>query len=225
MNKNENIIRAIEQSGFIPVFNDIDLQVVINIVDAAYAGGVRVFEFTNRSTNAFQIFEGLKLQIKRYTDIFLGVGTVLDISTTEKFIDAGADFIVSPIVKPAMGSVCLQRNIPWIPGCATLTEIVTAKEAGAEVIKIFPGSVLGPAFVSSVLPVVPGLKLMPTGGVEPTKENLSAWFNAGVVCVGMGSQLLKKDIIAKGNWSQLTNDIKKTLELISEIKKSIITKP
>jgi 2-dehydro-3-deoxyphosphogluconate aldolase/(4S)-4-hydroxy-2-oxoglutarate aldolase len=118
-----------------------------------------------------------------------------------------------------MAVVCKKAGVPWIPGCATLTEIVTAKEAGASVIKIFPGSVLGPSFVSSVLPVSPGFKLMPTGGVEPTNETLSAWFKAGVVCVGMGSQLIKKDILANKDWDQLAKDMAAALAIVEEVRK------
>ena len=129
-----------------------------------------------------------------------------------------ADFIISPILKPEMAEVCHQHNRAWIPGCATLTEIVTAKEHGASVIKIFPGSVLGPGFVSSILPVVPDLKLMITGGVEPTRENLTAWFKAGAMCVGMGSQLFTKDILQNRNWELLSQKVAQALELVKEIR-------
>jgi 2-dehydro-3-deoxyphosphogluconate aldolase/(4S)-4-hydroxy-2-oxoglutarate aldolase len=118
-----------------------------------------------------------------------------------------------------MAEVCKKHDVPWIPGCATLTEIVTAKEHGAAVIKIFPGSVLGPGFVSSVLPVIPGYQLMPTGGVEPTKENLSAWFKAGVMCVGMGSQLFKKEIMERKDWSALEKSVADAMSIIKEIRK------
>jgi 2-dehydro-3-deoxyphosphogluconate aldolase/(4S)-4-hydroxy-2-oxoglutarate aldolase len=133
--------------------------------------------------------------------MMLGIGTIMDAKTTLKFIEAGADFIISPLLKIEMAQVCHDHNVHWMPGCATLTEIVTAKEHGAEVIKVFPGSVLGPQFVSSIMPVVPDLKLMITGGVEPTHENLKGWFKAGAMCVGMGSHLTTKDIIANNDWT------------------------
>jgi len=143
----------------------------------------------------------------------------MNAETTVKFSEAGAHFIVSPVLKAEMAAACHQQNKPWIPGCATLTEIVTARDLGAKIIKIFPGSVLGPGFVSSVMPVIPGLQLMPTGGVEPTEANLSAWFKAGVVCVGMGSQLFTKEIIETKNWARLEQSVADALALIKKIRK------
>jgi 2-dehydro-3-deoxyphosphogluconate aldolase/(4S)-4-hydroxy-2-oxoglutarate aldolase len=213
------IVDKMEKTGMIPVFYHADIEIAKGVLDASYEGGVRVFEFTNRGGNAFDVFKQLLDHAKQYSDLSLGIGTIMDDGTTQKFIDAGADFIVSPILKPSMAVVCKKAGVPWIPGCATLTEIVTAKEAGASVIKIFPGSVLGPGFVSLVLPVIPGFKLMPTGGVEPTKENLSAWFKAGVVCVGMGSQLIKKDILANKDWDQLAKDMAAALAIVEEVRK------
>jgi 2-dehydro-3-deoxyphosphogluconate aldolase / (4S)-4-hydroxy-2-oxoglutarate aldolase len=142
----------------------------------------------------------------------------MDAPTTKKFIDAGADYIISPILNTEMAPVCHQHNRLWIPGCATLTEIVNARQHGAEVIKVFPGSVVGPAFISAIMPVVPGLRLMVTGGVEPTRENLSAWFKAGAMCVGMGSNLFSKDIIQKRDWKKLKATLTQSLSLIQEIK-------
>lgn len=202
----------------IPVFFHADLETARHVIDASYQGGVRVFEFTNRGANAFDSFGKLLKHVEKYPDLALGIGTILDDGTAQKFIDAGAHFVVSPILRPSMSKVCQQHDVPWIPGCATLTEIFTAKEAGAQIIKIFPGSVLGPGFVSSVLPVIPGLKLMPTGGVEPTELNLTAWFRAGVVCVGMGSQLFKQETFAAGDWATLRQQIADTMDLIKRIR-------
>ena len=143
----------------------------------------------------------------------------MNAEVTKKFIEAGANFIVSPILKTEMATVCLQHDKIWIPGCATLTEIVTARDSGAKVIKIFPGSVLGPGFVSAIMPVVPGLQLMPTGGVEPTEANLSAWFKAGVVCVGMGSQLFTKEVIEIKDWERLQQSVTDALAIIKKLKK------
>ena len=149
----------------------------------------------------------------------LGIGTIMDGATTKKYIDAGADFIISPILKLEMAEVCHKHDIAWMPGCATLTEIVTAKENGAAVIKVFPASVLGPGFISSILPVVPDLRLMITGGVEPTRENLTAWFKAGAMCVGMGSQLFTKEILLGRKWDVLEQTISQALDLVREIRK------
>ncbi len=214
----ESIQQAMLTSGMIPVFYHADVEVAKAVLDASYKGGVRVFEFTNRGGNAFDVFTQLLKHAQQYPDLMMGIGTIMNAADTQKFCDAGAHFIVSPILKAEMATVCHKNNKLWIPGCATLTEIVTAKDLGAKVIKIFPGSVLGPGFVSSIMPVVPGLQLMPTGGVEPTETNLSAWFKAGVVCVGMGSQLISKDIIETKNWTKLQQGVKDALAIIKKIR-------
>lgn len=216
----DTVQEAMRTTGMIPVFYHADIEIAKAVMDASYRGGVRVFEFTNRGGNAFDVFRQLLAHAQQYSDLILGIGTIINAETTQKFIEAGAHFIVSPILKPEMAEVCKKHDVPWIPGCATLTEIVTAKEHGAAVIKIFPGSVLGPGFVSSVLPVIPGYQLMPTGGVEPTKENLSAWFKAGVMCVGMGSQLFKKDLMEKKDWPALETNVAEAMAIIKEIKQS-----
>ena len=216
----EEVVNVMRETGIVPLFTHDNPQEALEVVEAAYRGGVRTFEFTNRRANSFEIFSHLIRQRKKFPELMLGIGTVLDGETTRKFIDAGADFIISPILKLEMAEVCGKHNIPWIPGCATLTEIVTAKENGAAVIKVFPGSVLGPGFVSSILPVIPDLKLMITGGVEPTKENLTAWFRAGAMCVGMGSQLFTKDILQTRNWDLLAEKVAQALELAAQIRET-----
>lgn len=215
----DSIQQAMRTSGMIPVFYHADIEIAKAVLDASYKGGVRVFEFTNRGENAFEVFTQLLKHAGQYPDLMLGIGTLMNAEITRKYCDAGAHFIVSPILKAEMAVVCQKENRLWIPGCATLTEIVTAKDLGAKVIKIFPGSVLGPGFVSSIMPVVPGLQLMPTGGVEPTEANLSAWFKAGVICVGMGSQLLTKEMITKENWTLLQERTAEALNLIQAIRK------
>lgn len=214
----EEVISVMRDTGIVPLFTHDNARDAQEVVEAAYRGGVRAFEFTNRRPNSFEVFSHLIRERKKFPDLMLGIGTVMDGVTTQKFIDAGADFIISPILKTEMAEVCNKNNVSWIPGCATLTEIVTAKENGAAVIKVFPGSVLGPGFVSSILPVVPDLRLMITGGVEPTRENLTTWFEAGAMCVGMGSQLFTKDILQNGNWALLTQRVIQSLELVRQIR-------
>lgn len=214
----EEVVDVMRETGVVPLFTHDRAEDAERVVEAAYRGGVRAFEFTNRRPNSFEIFSHLVRERKKFPDLMLGIGTVMDGPTTKKFIDAGADFVISPILRTEMAEVCSKHKVPWIPGCATLTEIVTAKEHGAAVIKIFPGSVLGPGFVSSILPVVPDLKLMITGGVEPTKENLTAWFRAGAMCVGMGSQLFTKEILQHGNWDLLTEKVADALALAKQIR-------
>jgi len=216
--KKEQIVAAMKSSGMVPLFTCEDVAQGINVIEAAYKGGVRVFEFTNRRSNSFEVFSAMLGHFKKYPDLMLGIGTVMDGATTQKFIDAGAHFIISPILKLEMAEVCHRHGVLWLPGCATLTEIVTAREHGAEVIKVFPGSVLGPGFISSIMPVVPGLQLMITGGVEPKLENLTAWFKAGAMCVGMGSQLFTKDILDNKNWPLLEQRVAESLAMIKQIR-------
>jgi 2-dehydro-3-deoxyphosphogluconate aldolase/(4S)-4-hydroxy-2-oxoglutarate aldolase len=214
----QQITAEMKRLGMVPLFTCEDKSIAADVIEAAYRGGVRVFEFTNRRANSFEIFSAMLKHFEKYNDLMLGIGTILDGATAEKFIDAGAHFIISPILKLEMAEVCKRNNVSWLPGCQTLTEIVTAKENGAEVIKVFPGSVLGPQFISSIMPVVPDLQLMITGGVEPKQENLSAWFKAGAMCVGMGSQLFTKEIIETKNWKLLESRVKDSLEMIKQIR-------
>ena len=215
---NQEIVSTMKSLGLVPLFTHDDVTIAQNVIEAAYRGGVRIFEFTNRKKNSYEVFVAMLEYCKKFPDLMLGIGTVMDGATTKKFIDAGAHFIISPILKLEMAEVCRAHNILWMPGCATLTEIVTAKENGAQVIKVFPGSVLGPGFISSIMPVVPDLQLMITGGVEPNEKNLSAWFKAGAMSVGMGSQLFTKEILEKKDWSALEKNVADILATIRKIR-------
>jgi 2-dehydro-3-deoxyphosphogluconate aldolase / (4S)-4-hydroxy-2-oxoglutarate aldolase len=215
---NQQIVDTMKRTGVVPLFTHDNAEEAQQVIEAAYRGGVRVFEFTNRKKNSYDVFVHLLKQRSNYPELMIGIGTIMDGATTKKFIDAGADFIISPILKLEMAEVCRAHNKLWMPGCATLTEIVTAKENGAEVIKVFPGSVLGPGFVSSIMPVVPDLQLMITGGVEPNETNLSAWFKAGAMCVGMGSQLFTKEIIAGKNWTLLEKNVTEALDIVKKLR-------
>lgn len=210
-----------KETGMIPVFYNADIAICKQVAKACYDGGVRVFEFTNRGDFAHEVFSELnKYAIKELPEMILGVGSVVDAPTTALYIQSGANFIVSPVLNPEMAKICNRRKIAWSPGCGTLSEISLAEELGAEVVKIFPGSqVGGPKFVNAVKGPQPWSSIMPTGGVAPTEENLSAWFNAGVHCVGMGSKLITKDLVNSGNFEKLTEDVKKAMELIRQIRK------
>jgi 2-dehydro-3-deoxyphosphogluconate aldolase / (4S)-4-hydroxy-2-oxoglutarate aldolase len=221
MKDQSNLINVLQSTGLVPLFSHERADVAQHLVEAAYQGGARVVEFTNRKSNALEVFSHLVKQKRGYPEMRIGIGTVMDTVTTQKFIDAGADFIISPILKPAMAEVCMKNNIPWIPGSATLTEIVTARDLGAAVIKVFPGSVLGPGFISSILPVVPDLKLMITGGVELNEANLRAWFKAGSLCVGLGSHLFKPELIQGKSWGTLRDKVQEALSIIQKIKSDL----
>ena len=216
------VVQKMKESGMIPVFNHPDPDVCKSVVKACYDGGIRVFEFTNRSKGAYDVFVELKkFAAVELPGMLIGVGSIIDAETTKKFIDAGADFIVSPALVEEMAGVCQDEGIAWSPGTGTLTEIVKAYKMGADIIKLFPGSqVGGPGFAKAALAPLPFLQLMPTGGVSPDRENLRAWFDAGVVCVGMGSKLFPKDWIRNGEFEKLAELVKTTLQIIKEIRNS-----
>lgn len=209
------------ETGMIPVFYHKDADVCKKVLKACYDGGVRVFEFTNRGDFAHEVFAELnKYAAKELPEMILGVGSVCEAGTTSLYIQLGANFIVSPLINPDMAKVCNRRKISWSPGCGSVTEIGVAEELGAEIVKIFPGSqVGGPKFVEAVKGPFPWTSIMPTGGVDVSEENLSAWFKAGVTCVGMGSQLLTKDIINNSNWDELTKKCAEALAIIKKYKK------
>jgi 2-dehydro-3-deoxyphosphogluconate aldolase/(4S)-4-hydroxy-2-oxoglutarate aldolase len=214
----ERIVQVMRDSGIIPLFTHDNADEALQVVKTSYDAGIRTFEFTNRRVNSFEVFKHLISNRDKFPELLLGIGTILDGATTKKFIDVGADFIISPILKLEMAEVCKAHDKLWIPGCATLTEAVTARDNGAGIIKIFPGSVLGPEFVRSIMPVVPDLVLMITGGVEPNRESLGAWFRAGAACVGMGSQLFSKDILQSRDWPLLKQKISNSLAIAKEIR-------
>lgn len=208
-------------TGMIPVFYHKDVELCKKVLKACYDGGVRVFEFTNRGDFAHEVFAELnKFAAKELPELILGVGSVVEAGTTSLYIQLGTNFIVSPVLNEDMAKVCNRRKVMWSPGCGSVTEISKAEELGAEVVKIFPGSqVGGPKFVEAVKGPLPWSSIMPTGGVDTSEENLAAWFKAGVTCVGMGSQLITKEIIDKGDFQKLTDECKKALEVIKKYKK------
>ena len=216
-----DVIVRIRETGIVPIFYHKDAETCRNVIKACYTGGLKVFEFTNRGDFAHEIFGELnKWAEKELPDLIMGVGSVVDAGTTSLYIQLGANFIVSPLLNAEMAKVCNRRKILWTPGCGSVSEISYAEELGADIIKIFPGSsVGGPDFIKSVKGPCPWTSLMPTGGVEPTIENLKEWFDAGAVCVGMGSNLITKDIIAKKDWNGLSEKIAATLKIAQTLRK------
>jgi 2-dehydro-3-deoxyphosphogluconate aldolase/(4S)-4-hydroxy-2-oxoglutarate aldolase len=210
-----------KETGMVPVFYHSDIETCKQVIAACYEGGVRVFEFTNRGDFAHEVFAQLvKWATESYPNLMLGAGSIVDAPTAALYIQNGADFIVAPVIKEDMAQVCNRRKILWSPGCGSLSEISRAEELGAEVVKIFPAQqVGGPNFVAAVKGPSPWSSIMPTGGVEPKEENLRAWFEAGVHCVGMGSQLISKDLIVSGDWVQLKERTKEALAIIQQVRK------
>ena len=208
------------ETGIIPVFYHKDPEVCKNVLKACYDGGVRVFEFTNRGDFAHEIFTALnKYAEKELPEMMLGIGSVVDAGTASLYIQLGTNFVVSPVLKEEMAIVCNRRKILWSPGCGSLSEISRAEELGAEIVKIFPAEqVGGPKFVANIKGPCPWTSIMPTGGVEPTEENLSAWFKAGVTCVGMGSQLITKEILETQNYQKLSAVVDNVLKIILKYK-------
>ncbi|MEM6631566.1 MAG: bifunctional 4-hydroxy-2-oxoglutarate aldolase/2-dehydro-3-deoxy-phosphogluconate aldolase [Bacteroidota bacterium] len=211
---------SMENTGLVPVFYHPDVEMAKEVLRACYAGGIRTFEFTNRGDFAHEVFGELtKFAAKELPEMILGIGSIVDAGTTALYLQLGANFVVSPLLNPDMAKVCNRRKVMWAPGCGSLSEIGQAEELGAEVVKIFPGTqVGGPGFVKSVMGPCPWSRIMPTGGVSPTEENLRPWFEAGVACVGMGSKLFLKELLANQDFEGLTQKVQRTIELIQQIR-------
>ncbi|GAB3756195.1 beta/alpha barrel domain-containing protein [Spirosoma pomorum] len=186
----EQLLTLLREHPIVPVYYNADSQQAQTIVQACYDGGLRLFEFTNRGDKAFDVFSGLIEYVRtNCPGMALGIGTILTPEDAERFMDAGADFVVQPVTTELIGKLCRTRGVPWIPAGSTLNEIYQATQLGADVVKVFPGNVVGPGFIKAILGPMPHLKLMVTGGVEPNAESLTTWFKAGVTAVGIGSQL------------------------------------
>ena len=204
------VATVMKETGLVPLFYHADIEVSKKVLKACYDGGARLMEFTARGDFAHEVFgELVKFAIAKLPGMILGVGSVTDAAAASRFMGLGANFIVTPVLREDIALVCNRRKVLWSPGCGTLTEIARAEELGCEIVKLFPGDIYGPGFVKAIKGPCPWTSIMPTGGVSPDKENLSAWFKAGVTCVGMGSKLIAKD--AKGNF-----DLKKIEELTRE---------
>ena len=205
----------IGETGMVPVFYNKDLDLCKNVVKACYEGGVRAFEFTNRGDFAHEIFGELaKWAAKECPELALGVGSVVDAPTAALYIQLGACFVVGPLFNPDIAPVCNRRLIPYCPGCGTVTEIGKAQELGDDRTKLSPGGFYGQKVSRGLNPPMPWSKIMVTGGVAPEKENLEKWFKAGVYCVGMGSKLFPKEVIAAGDWAYITGKCKECLDVI-----------
>lgn len=216
----EFIIAKMEESGLIPVFNHSDKEVATKVLINSYEAGIRVFEFTNRGDNAMNVFRHLTDVASDLEGLILGIGTIWTANDAVNYLEAGARFVVSPGFDPDLGSALNKREVLWIPGCGTVSEVRMAMQSGAKLIKIFPGNVLGPSFAASVKSVLPQVRLMPTGGVKPSAENLTSWFRAGVTCVGMGSKLFSKNLIESGNYAELQNEISDALSLVRSVRQN-----
>ena len=216
-------VLTMERTGVVPVFYHPDAETCFKVVQACYKGGLRVFEFTNRGDYAHEVFSALNKRVgKELPEMILGTGSVMDAGTASLYIQLGSNFIISPVLKEDMAIVCNRRKVLWSPGCGSLTEISRAEELGAEIVKIFPASqVGGPEFIKAIKGPMPWTSIMPTGGVTPDEANLRGWFSAGASCVGMGSQLISKDIISNNDFALLETRAKQVLDSVKKIRDSI----
>ena len=211
-------IRRMHAGGMMPIFFHPDEKVCLELVAAAYEGGVRVIEMVNRGKEAKSIFPKVKELVGQLPGMYLGVGTIYHPVEAELFLDMGAEFIIAPVMNPALGEYCAGVGVPWIPGCGTVSEIFFAEELGAELVKMYPANLLTPAFISAVHAVMPTIELIPTGVVEPTLPSIKSWFDAGALCVGMGSQLFRKEDIAAGNYSKIRETIAQVMAQIASLR-------
>lgn len=216
MDKKATILKLIPEQGILPLFFHQDEEVSVNILRALYAAGVKTIEYTNRGEAALRNFVKLREVCDRELGgMYLGVGTIKDAKAAQAFADAGADYIISPGLVEEVVEVSEKNGLLWVPGCMTPSEIIRAENLGAKFIKLFPGNILGPVFLSSIKVLFPNLLFMPTGGVELTQESIGGWFKAGVCAVGMGSQLVSKDVMDGKKYAELTEATKEAIAIVN----------
>jgi 2-dehydro-3-deoxyphosphogluconate aldolase/(4S)-4-hydroxy-2-oxoglutarate aldolase len=213
------VLSVMLETGLVPVFYDGDLDVAKRIVGACVEGGATAVEFTNRGDRAWNIFTALiEWAEQAYPSAILGVGSVVDMPTAALYISSGTNFVVGPILNPEVARLCNRRKVAYSPGCGTASEISEAEELGVEIVKVFPGGLVGgPAFIKSVRGPMPWTRIMPTGGVDATnKENIQAWIRAGAACLGIGSKLIRKDLVVTGDFDTIRENVRQTLTWIKE---------
>ena len=218
-----DVLKALETQGVVPVFSHPDPAVCLEVIEACARGGAPCVEFTNRGDFLLQAFtEVSRTLAARGSRVILGVGSIVDAPTAALYISAGARFVVGPVLDPDTGRLCNKRMIAWSPGCGSASEIMQAQELGADLVKVFPGeSVGGPTFVKNVLGPMPWTKIMPTGGVDPTRESLTEWFGAGIRACGIGSKLITAQRIKDGDWAGIELAVRETVEMIADIRKGL----
>jgi 2-dehydro-3-deoxyphosphogluconate aldolase/(4S)-4-hydroxy-2-oxoglutarate aldolase len=218
-----DVLNELLRIGLLPLFFEPDLEVAFQAIQACQQGGARLVEFTNRGDFAWQVFSELERKlVKEAPGVILGAGTIEDAPTAAMFIASGANFIVGPIFNEEIARLCNRHKVAYLPGCATVSEIATAEEWGAEICKVFPGETVGgPNFIKSVLAPRPWSRLMPTGGVSPTQESITSWIKAGSAVLGMGSNLINKARLQKGEFTTITRNVQQTLEWVAEARSNL----
>jgi 2-dehydro-3-deoxyphosphogluconate aldolase / (4S)-4-hydroxy-2-oxoglutarate aldolase len=219
MDKKDTLLKLIPEQGILPLYFYKDPEVSLEVLKALYRAGIRTVEYTNRGEAALQNFKKMReLCDTELKDMYLGIGTIKNGKMAQTFIDAGADFIICPGLVEEVARVADQNNLLWVPGCMTPTEIIRAESLGAKMIKLFPGNILGPEFMSAIKTLFPDLLFMPTGGVDLDKENISKWLKAGVCAVGMGSKLVSKDLLEQKNYTKIEELARQALEILKAVK-------
>jgi len=214
------VLNTIVNTGLVPVFYNGDVEATKKVAWAISTGGGRLLEFTNRGDFAPEVFKELSRYCQReLPNLILGVGSILDAPTAALYVAYGANFVVGPNTNPEVARFCNRRKISYSPGCGSATEIAEAEELGVEIVKVFPGDCVGgPNFVKAILGPCPCTRIMPTGGVQATKESLTAWFKAGVAAVGIGGDLIKKEYLESGNFDAMAARTTEILALIREVR-------
>ncbi|MBT6236048.1 MAG: bifunctional 4-hydroxy-2-oxoglutarate aldolase/2-dehydro-3-deoxy-phosphogluconate aldolase [Bacteroidetes bacterium] len=213
------VAQKMEEQGMVPLFYHPNIELGKKILKACYDGGSRLMEFTNRGDYAHEVFRELNKYCEaELPEMIMGVGSVTDAGAASLYMQLGANFVVTPVMREDIAISCNRKKVLWSPGCASLTEICKAEELGCEIVKLFPGGTYGPGFVAAIKGPQPWTRIMPTGGVSPTRENLEGWFKAGVTCVGMGSKLISKDIVNGEKYAELQTAVSDALALIKEIR-------
>jgi 2-dehydro-3-deoxyphosphogluconate aldolase / (4S)-4-hydroxy-2-oxoglutarate aldolase len=216
----KNIVAAIMAQGMLPLYFNSDEAISVGVLRAIYSAGVRAVEYTNRGDAASKNFRKLvEVKNAEMPEMLLGVGTVKNLNDARDYVAAGADFLVSPGLVLEMADFALAHDVFYAPGCMTPSEIIAAENKGLRFIKLFPGDLLGPKYVSSIKDIFPKLLFMPTGGVDTSRENIAAWFEAGVVAVGMGSKLISKKLMEQKDFSAIENLTRDVLKTIQSVKK------
>lgn len=220
MEQQQHIIEQIKKQRVLPLFYHDDKEVCVSVAKALYEAGIRVIEFTNRGQAAMENFKAMVAAKKDgMSDLLLAVGTIRTAEQAKSFIEAGADFLISPVFDADVCDMAYLHKVLWLPGCMTPTEIHVAENAGCKLVKLFPGNVLGPGFVSAIKELFPKMDFMPTGGVEVNEDNIGAWFNAGVCAVGLGSKMISKTVLANKDYATITRLAKEALAITGNIKK------
>lgn len=207
------IIQKIKDQKILPLFYNESFEASKNTVKALYDGGIRVIEYTNRGSQALGNFTKLKeISSTEFPELLLGIGTVKNTEEMDNYINAKADFIITPVISRKLIKHSIKKNVLLIPGCFTPSDVNLAFQSGLNLVKIFPADALGKNYIKSIQPVFPGMNFMPTGGVNADAQDINEWFKGGAMAVGLGSSLIKSDL----NEEQLTEKVKNLLQQLNQ---------